>query len=207
MQGKHSQLKDDTHMIHSLKAKLKDKFSDELRFFSGLKKQPKTVGAIWPTGKVMARSMARIVNIDTKLPVLELGPGTGVITKAILARGLDPKKLHAIEYSPQFVQELRHIFPDIHVHEGDAFNLQESVGDMQFDCAISALPLLNFPMRMRIKFINDVLARLPYGRPLIQFSYSPIPSVAARPDEFTIKHHDFVFRNIPPARIFAYRKV
>jgi phosphatidylethanolamine/phosphatidyl-N-methylethanolamine N-methyltransferase len=194
-------------MLHSLKDRFKNKFSEELRFWNGLKSQPKTVGAVWPTGPVMARSMASIVNTDAELPVLELGPGTGAITKAIMERGLAPSKLHAVEFSPQFARELRLRFPTIHVHEGDAFNLSASVGDMHFDCAISALPLLNFPSDMRVQFIIDVLARLPRSRPLIQFSYGPAAPVPAKSGQFSVERHDFVLRNIPPARIWIYRQL
>jgi phosphatidylethanolamine/phosphatidyl-N-methylethanolamine N-methyltransferase len=194
-------------MFHAMKDRFKHKFAEELRFFDGLRNQPKTVGAVWPTGAVMARSMASIVNPQADLPVLELGPGTGVITKAILERGISPSKLHAVEYSPLFVRELRLRFPDIHVHQGDAFNLSDSIGDQQFDCAVSALPLLNFPADLRVKFIQDVLARLPSSRPLIQFSYGPVAPVPAKAGQFSVERHDFVLRNIPPARIWIYRQV
>lgn len=194
-------------MFHAIKDRFKLKFSEELRFLNGLKNQPKTVGAVWPTGPVMARSMASIVNPNAELPVLELGPGTGVITKAILERGLAPSKLHTVEYSPDFVRELRIRFPNIHVHQGDAFNLNDSVGDRRFDCAISALPLLNFPTEMRVQFIIEVLARLPMSRPLIQFSYGPAAPVSAKAGQFSVERHDFVLRNIPPARIWIYRSL
>jgi phosphatidylethanolamine/phosphatidyl-N-methylethanolamine N-methyltransferase len=194
-------------MFQTLTDRLKLKFSEELRFLNCLKTEPKSVGAVWPTGPVMARSMASIVNPNSELPVLELGPGTGVITKAILERGLAPSKLHTIEYSPEFVRELRIRFPSIHVYQGDAFNLNDSVGDRRFDCAISALPLLNFPIDVRVQFIIDVLARLPMSRPLIQFSYGPAAPVSAKIGQFSVERHDFVLRNIPPARIWIYRKL
>ncbi|MGL4490247.1 MAG: class I SAM-dependent methyltransferase [Rhizobiaceae bacterium] len=194
-------------MTQSPGTKLKQELTKRLGFWRGLMLDPKTVGAVCPTGPVMARSMASIVNPDAELPVLELGPGTGVITKAILDRGLNPQKLHVVEYSSQFVSGLRRRFPDISVHHGDAFNLKDVIGDQQFDCAVSALPLLNFPAEMRIKMIIDVLSRLPASRPLIQFSYgpkAPVPGVAGK---FSVASYDFVLRNIPPARIWIYRQV
>ncbi|MGB8818584.1 MAG: methyltransferase domain-containing protein [Rhizobiaceae bacterium] len=194
-------------MFETLARGLKSKFSEELRFLRGARSQPKTVGAVWPTGPVMARSMARVVNPDADLPVLELGPGTGTITKAILNTGVRPEKLHVVEYSSEFARELRLRFPHCHVHEGDAFNLDEALGDdrlQKFDCAVSALPLLNFPAHMRSHLINDTLARLAPGRPLIQFSYGPAAPVPAMPGHFTVAHHDFILRNIPPARVWIY---
>lgn len=194
--------------MNNLVRQFRNHFSDEIRFLSGLKRQPKAVGAIWPTGQIMARRMASVVNPACALPVLELGPGTGVITHAILERGLKPGLLHAVEYSPGFASELKLRFPSIHVHQGDAFNLHETLGEhaeLRFDCTVSALPLLNFPAAMREKLIADVLARMAPGRPLIQFSYGPFAPVPARPGLWSVERYDFVLRNIPPARLWVYR--
>lgn len=195
--------------MNNLVRQFRSRFSDEIRFLSDLKRQPKAVGAIWPTGQIMARRMASIVNPSSCLPVLELGPGTGVITHAILERGLQPGLLHAIEYSASFASELRLRFPSIHVHQGDAFNLQETLGehaDLRFDCAVSALPLLNFPVAMRETLIGDLLSRMSPGRPLIQFSYGPFAPVPARAGQWSVERYDFVLRNIPPARLWIYRQ-
>ena len=195
--------------MNNLVRQFRSRFSDEIRFLSDLKRQPKAVGAIWPTGQIMARRMASIVNPSSGLPVLELGPGTGVITHAILERGLQPGLLHAVEYSASFASELRLRFPSIHVHQGDAFNLQETLGehaDLRFDCAVSALPLLNFPVAMRETLIGDLLSRMSPGRPLIQFSYGPFAPVPARAGQWSVERYDFVLRNIPPARLWIYRQ-
>lgn len=196
-------------MLSDFAGKMKHRFSEEIRFLEALKREPKSVGAVWPTGQIMARSMASVVDPVSSLPVLELGPGTGVITKAILDTGLYAGKLHAVEFTPTFVRELKLRFPLSHIHEGDAFDLDATLGearDLIFDCAVSALPLLNFPLEKRIVFVEDVLARLPSGRPLIQFSYGPMPPVPARAGHFEVKHHDYVLRNLPPARIWTYTR-
>ncbi len=194
--------------MNNLVRQFRNRFSDEIRFLSDLKRQPRAVGAIWPTGQIMARRMASIVDLSSGLPVLELGPGTGVITHAILERGLAPGLLHAVEYSPAFASELRLRFASIHVHEGNAFELDETLGrfsGLTFDCAVSALPLLNFPAAMRRSLIKDVLGRLAPGRPLIQFSYGPFAPVPAKAGHWSVERYDFVLRNIPPARLWIYR--
>lgn len=196
--------------MNNLVRQFRSRFSDEIRFLSDLKRQPKAVGAIWPTGQIMARRMASVVDPASGLPVLELGPGTGVITHAILERGIAHDLLHAVEYSPVFASELKLRFPSIHVHHGDAFNLRETLGanaDLRFDSAVSALPLLNFPLARREKFVADVLAQMPAGRPLIQFSYGPFAPVSAKPGLWTVERYDFVLRNIPPARLWVYRSM
>jgi phosphatidylethanolamine/phosphatidyl-N-methylethanolamine N-methyltransferase len=169
----------------------------------------RTVGSVWPTSSRMAKKMASVINLNSELPVLELGPGTGAITQAILATGLNPEKLYAIEYTQDFFNMLRTKFPKIKLIKGDAFDLDKSLGNenqISFDCAISSLPLLNFPATTRIAFIEDVLSRLPLGRPLVQFSYGPFAPVAEKTGHFTVKRFDIFFRNIPPAQVWIYRR-
>src|SRR6478736_8078004 len=93
-----------------LKERLGKKFDEEIRFFKGMMQGPKTVGSIVPTSSVTARRMASVIDTNSGLPVLELGPGTGAITKAILAKGVRPDNLVAIEYSTDFYQHLVRLY-------------------------------------------------------------------------------------------------
>jgi phosphatidylethanolamine/phosphatidyl-N-methylethanolamine N-methyltransferase len=193
--------------MHRIKARFTQKFDDELRFIKGMMATPKTVGAIVPTSARMAARMASIIDADSGLPVLELGPGTGVITRAILAKGVAPEKLVSVEYSSDFVQHLRGKYPGVNFINGDAFSLAETLSGyrgQKFDCVISGIPLLNFPMAMRVKLMEDLTRLLPPGRPVVQFSYGPISPVEPKPSSYTIKHFDFIMRNIPPAQIWHY---
>lgn len=195
--------------MQRIRSRIAEKFDDEIRFIKGMMSTPKTVGAIMPTSMRMAARMASIIEPSSGLPVLELGPGTGVITRAILDRGVPPENLVSVEYSGAFVSHLRDKFPGVNFIKGDAFSLAEALRDyrgQKFDSVISGLPLLNFPMHMRVKLIEDLLKLVPVGRPVVQFSYGPVSPVVARPDSYTIKHFDFVVRNIPPAQIWHYRK-
>ncbi len=158
-----------------------EKFDDELKFFKGWIDRPRTVGSIVPTSSVTARRMASIIDTKSGLPVLEVGPGTGVITKAILGRGVKPSDLYVVEYSSDFVGHLRRNYPDVNVIEGDGFNLDQTLGDkhdMEYDCVVSGVPLLNFPVQRRVAYLENLLKRIPHGRPVVQLTYgpkSPIP--------------------------------
>lgn len=185
------------------------KFDEELKFFKGWIDRPKAVGAIVPTSSVTSRRMASIIDTASGLPVLEVGPGTGVITKAILARGIRPENLTSVEYSPEFVRHLRTLYPGVNVIEGDAFNLTDSLGDQRdtiFDCVISAVPLLNMPVERRVAYLQDILGRIPEGRPVMQITYGPLSPIPAGKGDYTLKHFDFVMRNIPPAHLWVYRR-
>ena len=185
------------------------KFNDEFRFFKNWVGSPKTTGSIVPTGPHLARSMASVIRADSGLPVLELGPGTGSITSAILGHGVKPENLYALEYSESFLKKLRSSFPDINLIHGDAFDLDRSLSGVNvenFDAVVSALPLLNFPQDMRIGLIESLLDRIEPGRPVIQFSYGPMSPVLANRGTYSVEHHDWIMRNVPPARVWLYRR-
>lgn len=192
-----------------LKERLGRKFDEEIRFFKGWMDGPKSVGAILPTSGVTARRMASVITPQSGLPVLELGPGTGIITKAILEKGITPENLVSIEFSTDFYQHLAKTFPRVNFINGDAFDLEKTLGnfrDRQFDSVISAIPMLSFPMERRIALLEDLLDRMPRGRPVMQITYGPVSPIVARPDRYQIKHYDFVVRNIPPAQLWTYTR-
>ncbi|MCC8931718.1 phospholipid N-methyltransferase PmtA [Rhizobium sp. 'Codium 1'] len=196
-------------MAIRLKERFEKKFDEEIRFFRGMMQGPKTVGAIMPTSSITAKRMASVIDVKSGLPVLELGPGTGVITKQILARGVAPEKIVSVEYSQDFYRRLVEDYAGVNFVHGDAFDLKISLGDFAdqtFDCVISAVPMLSFPMEARIQLLEDLLSRIPEGRPVVQITYGPVSPVIAKPDRYHIQHFDFVVRNIPPAQLWIYRK-
>lgn len=185
------------------------KFDDELKFFKGWIDKPKTVGSIIPTSSVTAKRMASIIDTKSGLPVLEVGPGTGVITKAILARGVKPESLTCVEYSHDFVVHLRRNYPGVDIIEGDAFDLETTLGDkarLTFDSVVSGVPLLNFPVATRVKYVESLLDRMPRGRPIIQLTYGPKSPVPPGLGDYSVERFDFIIRNIPPTMLWIYRR-
>jgi phosphatidylethanolamine/phosphatidyl-N-methylethanolamine N-methyltransferase len=195
--------------VSGLRKALARRFGDEIRFFKGWIDRPKAVGSIVPTSSYTARRMASVVDPQSGLPVLEIGPGTGVITRAILQRGIDPGSLYAVEYSPEFVRHLRRAFPRVNVIEGDAFALDRTLGGqagLRFDSVVSGVPLLNFPVPRRVAYVEDLLDRIPWGRPVVQLTYGPKSPVPPGLGDYTVEHLDFVIRNIPPTQLWVYRR-
>ncbi len=190
--------------------KIARKFDDELKFFKGWIDKPKAVGSIIPTSSVTARRMASIVDTTSGLPVLEVGPGTGVITKAILRRGIRPSDLYTVEYSHDFVTHLRRNYPGVNVIEGDGFDLDTTLGDKRdvlFDSIVSGVPLLNFPVQQRLAYIDNLLKRIPHGRPVVQLTYGPKSPIPPGLGDYTVEHFHFVLRNIPPTQLWIYRRL
>jgi phosphatidylethanolamine/phosphatidyl-N-methylethanolamine N-methyltransferase len=179
--------------------------ADRLRFIGRLIARPSQIGAVAPSSAALGRAMAAQIP-DSAGPILELGPGTGVVTAAILARGIAPERLTAIEYDPDFSALMSQRFPRVRVVRGNAFDLAGTLGDMPpFAAVLSSLPLINFPLEMRLSLLKQVFERLVTDAPFIQFSYRIKPPVPP-PDAITVTRAARILLNIPPARVWVYRK-
>jgi phosphatidylethanolamine/phosphatidyl-N-methylethanolamine N-methyltransferase len=185
-----------------------DALAGNLRFLRALMARPKNVGAIAPSGRALAKAMARQINPDVTGQVLELGPGTGAITQAILERGIPPGRLTLVEYDPDMAVFLAGRFEGVEVIEGDAFDLPRSLGakaETRFSAILSGLPLLNFPQGMRRHYLEGVCRLLLPGAPFVQFSYGVQPPVMPPPGH-SVTRAALIWANLPPARVWVYRR-
>jgi len=183
--------------------------ADNLRFLRALIARPKNIGAVLPSGPALARAIARQIGDPHQGPVLELGPGTGSITQAILEHGVPAERLTAVEFDPDMAAELAGRYPAVEVIRGDAFDLVHALGPgsrAPFAAIVSGLPLLNFPPASRRAYMEGLARHLAPGAPIIQFSYGTNAPVAA-PEGFAVHRAALVWANVPPARVWVYRRV
>jgi phosphatidylethanolamine/phosphatidyl-N-methylethanolamine N-methyltransferase len=186
-----------------------DTLTDNLRFLRALIARPKNIGAVAPSSRALARAIARQIDPALCGPVLELGPGTGVITSALLERGIAPEQLTVIEYDSDFAAAIAARFHGVHVIQGDAFDLGRTLGPRHsepFAGIVSGIPLLNFPMPRRQAYMEMLTQRLAQGAPLIQFSYGMHAPVVP-PAGFSVACAALVWANLPPARVWVYRRI
>jgi phospholipid N-methyltransferase len=139
-------------------------------FIKGWIRNPLAMGALAPSGKSLAKLMAKDVGPGSR--VVELGAGTGTVTAALLSGGVAPGNLHLVERDPQFVKILQRRFPRCRVVAADAGELDAEFGpNAGFDFVISGLPLLCFSPEKRHGVLQQALKLLkPHGR-LHQFTY------------------------------------
>lgn len=182
-------------------------FAEELRFLRALIARPRGVGSVAPSSPSLARAIAAQIDPAQLGPVLELGPGTGALTRGILARGISPERLTLIEYDTALAKLLAAQFAGVHVIKGDAFDLETSLGNRHqpFVAVVSGIPLLNYPSEKRRAFLDAVFERMAPGAPVIQFSYG-LHSPISRSADITVTMTAFVWKNVPPARVWVYRK-
>src|SRR5262245_30542317 len=100
------------------------RLDDEVRFIRSWFERPLSTGAVTPSGRVLARTMARYVDPDISGPIVELGPGTGPVTEALIAEGIAVERLVLVEFNPGFCQLLRTRFPAATVLLGYAYGLR-----------------------------------------------------------------------------------
>lgn len=167
------------------------------------------MGAVMPSGKVLARTMAQYVDVESEGPVVELGPGTGAITNALIERGIDQKRLVLVEYNPGFCALLRDRYPHAKVVQGDAYKLRDSLWEVlkvPASAVVSGLPLVTKPMLTRLKLIRDAFAALSPGAPFVQFTYSVAPPIPKSLPGVSTEASERIWMNLPPARVWVYRK-
>ena len=167
------------------------------------------MGAVMPSGRVLARTMAQYVDIDSSEPVVELGPGTGAITNALIEHGVDQKRLVLVEYNPGFCALLRDRYPHARVVQGDAYALRDSLWNVLSEPAsavVSGLPLVIKPMLTRLKLIRDAFVALAPGAPFVQFTYSVAPPIPKSLPGVSTEASERIWMNLPPARVWVYRK-
>lgn len=153
--------------------------------------------------------MASHVDPTSGLPVLELGPGTGPVTRAILDRGVPPDQLYLVEYEADLCAHLTAMFPGVHVINADAFDLDTALADVdhdQFDSLVCGLPLLNFGQQRRLSLMHDALKRVPAGRPMIQITYGVRPPIDLDDPTIVASGSHWALRNLPPARVWTFHR-
>ena len=193
--------------VRALKKPLR--LDDEVRFLRSWIEKPLHVGAVMPSGRVLARTMAQYVDIKSSGPVVELGPGTGAITSALIEHGVDQKRLVLVEYNPGFCALLRDRYPHAKVVQGDAYKLRDSLWDVlnvPASAVVSGLPLVTKPMLTRLRLIRDAFLTLAPGAPFVQFTYSVVPPIPKSLPGVSTEASERIWMNLPPARVWVYRK-
>jgi phosphatidylethanolamine/phosphatidyl-N-methylethanolamine N-methyltransferase len=200
----------DKRLFPSRKPKQKREIDldDEARFLKSWFENPLKTGAVAPSGKELAAKMAAVVDPVIPGPIVELGPGTGPVTQALLARGISPERLYLVEYSADFAKLLRQRFPGVNVIQGDAYNLADTLKphiDEPISAIVSSLPLLTRPEKERLKLLQTAFNLMLPGSPFVQFTYmnaSPVP----RFERFEATVSRRIWKNLPPARVWTYRR-
>lgn len=173
-------------------------------FLFELLKRPASVGAVWPSSRRLAQRMAAQIPAQGEGLVVELGGGTGVVTQALLDRGIDPSRIVIVERAPGFVRHLRQRFPAVNVVEGDAAHLSELLPKgIGVDSVVSSLPLRSLPAEVGAAIMEQWRQVLREDGELVQFTYDLRGLKEQGVEGFVQKSSPVVWVNLPPARVMV----
>jgi phospholipid N-methyltransferase len=169
---------------------------------------PGPIGAAAPSSRALSRRIAAALPSDPRGYVVELGPGTGSVTAALLERGIPSSQLLLVELSAKLVGHLRHRFPQLEVLEGDAARLSHVLRPYIARAAIShivsSLPLRSLPAPVVRAITDQIKTLLPSGGLLVQYTYDLRPRRNAVFNDMAHAATSIVWLNLPPARVDVY---
>lgn len=178
-------------------------------FFRRWLANPLQMGSVIPSSPSLCRKIAAQVRRAEDEIVLELGAGTGVVSRALLAAGVPPDRLVVMEIVPEMADHLRGVLPDVHVITGDAFELARTLPQRwhgKVGTVICGIPLVLLPLEQQRRFVQAVEAVAP-GCGFLLYTYcitSPLPygklGLIARREAWTPL-------NLPPASVWRYQPV
>ncbi|MDM8568848.1 methyltransferase domain-containing protein [Thiotrichales bacterium HSG1] len=170
-------------------------------------RNPKAMGTACESSPRLAKAIANFVPVDKPGYVLELGGGTGIVTEALLQRGIAPENLISVELSPSFADYLQHKFPQVRIINGDALHLKDLLGEdsERVHTIVCGLPFRTLPhvqVHGIVKQVDDITSN--NSGIYIQFTYDLSGKAPFLPHHFKRINHKIIWRNIPPARINVY---
>lgn len=178
-------------------------------FFRRFLAHPLRLASILESSPALSRIVAEQLSCDADDYVVELGAGTGPVTRALLAAGVSPDRLIAVEIDAQMAGFLRQSFPGVTVIEDDALDLRQVVPPealKKIGAVICGVPISLLPAAQQRELVDLMLSLLPPGRPFLAYTHrltSPLPAEALG---LTGERRAFTLLNLPPASVWAYQK-
>lgn len=183
------------------------------RFLSTFLLEPFTVGSVWPSSETLARQVADCCDIRSGHTVVELGPGTGVVTRQLLRRVQEEgsRRLVGVEINRTSATTLRRLLPGCEVIHGSAEHLPRFFGRAGADCIISGLAWGNMMPRLQNRILASILRALAPGGQFVGFGYihaAWYPTTRRfqgrlRERFARVETSSVIWKNLPPA--FIYR--
>lgn len=186
-----------------------ERAGDWVKFLGTWVRHPGAMGAIASSSPRYCDAMVALSTTEIDGPILELGAGLGVVTRALLRAGVEPERITSIEYDRNFAAALKERFPQVDIVCGDGLDLSRTLARRSNDTFASilfAIPIVRFPQERRRALLDHYFERIRPGGNLTQLSYSWVPPIRADPARYTVSSSPVVWANLPPARVWAYRR-
>lgn len=188
-----------------------------IHLFKNFIKSPHATGSIWPSSRFLSAAMTFSIGIDKADSIVELGPGTGVITGEIIKRIKHNAKFFVVELNKDLCDIVKDKYPSIKIYNEDAANLENLKAEEEIehiDIVISSLPWAAFSENLQKSILDAVHASLKDGGTFTTFAYlqgALLPTglkfrKLLRSYFKTVKTSNVIWRNLPPAFIYRCTK-
>jgi phosphatidylethanolamine/phosphatidyl-N-methylethanolamine N-methyltransferase len=176
-----------------------------MSFISQFIRSPRSVGAITPSSPALACTLTDLVRGPLKGIVLELGAGTGSVSKHIADKLADSKRLHCVEMNPSMCKKFRKNHPDLLLHEMDCQSMSERFGDYKISNIICCLPFRSMPSAVVDRIFKEIVSVSCSDTLLSLFTYDPFFSRYHKKYPLDRIDSKMVIANVPPAKVYHYR--
>jgi phosphatidylethanolamine/phosphatidyl-N-methylethanolamine N-methyltransferase len=170
---------------------------------------PLQMGSVIPSSTALCRRIAALVERKEDEVVVELGAGTGVVSRALLDGGVPPERLVVVEIVPDMAEHLRRVLPGVNVVQGDAFELARALPRSlhgKVGTAICGIPLVLLPLDQQKRFVDAVESVAP-GKGFLLYTYCITSPLPYRKLDLTAKREAWTPLNLPPASVWRYQPV
>lgn len=172
---------------------------------------PLRIAAVSPSSPALARACADAAGLDgsdrNADPILELGAGTGAITKGLIAAGVAEERLILLEREAELADVLRRQYPKARVIEGDAGQIGwwlANLGVARLRAAVSTLPIVWFPVNLQRAILAQCFRHLPAEGRFVQVTNRPASPVPHLRFGYVGGRFQWVWRNLPPSAVWRY---
>ncbi|MBS0272089.1 MAG: methyltransferase domain-containing protein [Proteobacteria bacterium] len=172
-------------------------------------RNPRQLGAVAPSSRHLCALLARHAAIDESSPIVELGGGSGSVTRGLIKANIDPARIYVVELDQQLAIYLKKAFPQVNVIHGNAAELDkilppEIIGKVHR--VVSGLPMINIPETIRQQILQSCFKIMAPGGAYLQYTYSPRSSIDAEASQLKKQRIGTIFLNLPPATVWQYTK-
>ncbi len=175
-------------------------------FFRRWMANPLQMGSVMPSSSALCRRLVAQTRAEPDQIVVELGAGTGVVSRALIESGLAAERLYVVEIVPAMAAHLRQALPGAQVIEGDARRLPQLIPQEmhgRIGTVIVGIPLVLLPVAEQRRFIDAIDAVAP-GVGFILYSYCITSPLPWKKHGLMLRREAWTPLNVPPASVWRY---
>lgn len=191
-----------------MQAQTNDTLGTKLFLLRALR-NPRRLGAVAPSSRHLGAMLVKHAAFDNDSPIVELGGGSGSLTRSLIKAGIDPARIYVIELDAELANYLKGAMPHVNVIHGNATDLEHILPSHvigKVHRIVSGLPMINIPQHIRGQILDSCFKIMVPEGAYLQYTYSPRSSIDAKVYQLNKKRLGTVFLNLPPATIWQYTK-